>query len=184
MVDGIDKDMNTKQEKKENKVIKVISNILFIIFMLVMVFFIFITAQSRLTGMEPSILGHRIYIVESGSMLPALKIDSMLIVKEVPPNEIQIGDIVSYYTKNTDAKVTHRVVDIQNDGNTFITRGDANNTDDPNPLEKDRLIGKVIFSIPFIGMIFRLLSQPIAIALLVIMGIAWILIPKLIRKKE
>lgn len=184
MLKGIDRDMNTKQEKKENKVIKVISNTLFIIFMLVMIFFISITAQSRLTGSEPSILGHRIYIVESGSMLPALKIDSMLIVKEVAPNEIQIGDIVSYYTNNTDTRVTHRVVDIQDNGNTFITRGDANNADDPNPLDKERLIGKVIFPIPFVGMIFRTLSKPISIVVLIIVGIGWILIPMLMMKKN
>lgn len=174
MVDGV---------KKENKTIRITSNFLFIVFILLISFFIIATAQSRLTGKEPSILGHRLYIVESGSMLPTLKVNSMIVVKEIAPEEIQIGDMVSYYGENTKTRVTHRVVDIKDKGNTFITRGDANNVNDSNPLEKDRVIGKVIFSIPFLGFIFELLSKPVTIFLLAIMGIAWIVIPKLIKSK-
>lgn len=184
MVDGINKDTNKSQGKKENKVIKVISNFLFIVFMITITFFIFITAQSRLTGSEPSILRHRIYIVESGSMLPTLKIDSMLIVRELPADKIGIGDIVSYYGEGVDVRITHRVVDIKDNGNTFITRGDANNINDPNILEKDRLIGKVVFSIPFVGKIFKTLSNPISIIILIIIGMAWILIPMLVKNRN
>ena len=182
MVDGINKDQ--RQQNKENKVIKFISNLLFIIFMITITFFIFITAQSRLTGAEPSILGRRIYIVESGSMLPTLKVNSMLIVKELPADKIEVGDMVSYYGNTEDVRITHRVVDIQDNGNSFITRGDANNTNDPNLLVKEKVIGKVIFSIPFVGLIFKVLSNPIAIVVLIIIGIAWILLPMFIKKRN
>ena len=182
MVEGVEKTDVTKKEK--NIILSIISNILFVIFMIVILFFIFITAQSRLTGAEPSLLGHRLYIVESGSMLPALRINSMIIAKELPASQIEVGDILSFYGKNADVRITHRVVEIQDNGESFITRGDANNTNDPNPVTKDRVIGKVIFSIPLIGLIFKALSNPIAIVIIVLIGIAWILIPKLIRKKE
>lgn len=184
MVDGIKEDIDKKPERSQNKAIKFISNLLFIVFMMIMAFLIFITAQSRFTGQEPSLLGHRLYIVESGSMLPALKINSMLIAKELPSNEIKIGDILTFSGKNADVKITHRVVKIENNGESFITRGDANNTDDPNPVTKDRVIGKVIFSIPFIGLIFKILENPIAIGILVILGVAWIFIPHILKKKE
>lgn len=182
MAEGVEKTNVNKKEK--NKALAIVSNILFTIFMIVILFFIFITAQSRLTGVEPSILGHRLYIVESGSMLPALRINSMIIAKELPASEIEVGDILSFYGKNADVRITHRVVEIQNDGEAFITRGDANNTNDPNPVTKDRVIGKIVFSIPLIGLIFKALSNPIAIAIIVLIGIAWILIPKLIKKEE
>ena len=69
-------------EKRENKTLKIISNILFAIFMLVMVFLIFITAQSRFTGMEPSLFGNRLYVVDSGSMEPTMPVNSIIIVNE------------------------------------------------------------------------------------------------------
>ena len=86
--------------------------------------------------MEPSILGHRLYIVESGSMEPAIKMGSMIGVKEIEASEIEVGYIASFYTKNKESKVTHRVVDIKASGEEIITRGDANNIDDPNPLKQ------------------------------------------------
>lgn len=126
MVEGVEKTNVNKKEK--NKVLAIVSNILFTISMIVILFFIFITAQSRLTGVEPSILGHRLYIVESGSILPALRINSMIIAKELPASEIEVGDILSFYGKNANVRITHRVVEIQNGGEAFITRGDENNT--------------------------------------------------------
>ena len=184
MVDGIKEDIDKKPEKTQNRTIKLISNLLFIVFMMIMVFLIFITAQSRFTGQEPSLLGHRLYIVESGSMLPALKINSMIIAKELPASEIEMGDILTFYGKNADVKITHRVVEIQNNGESFITRGDANNANDPNPVTKDRVIGKVVFAIPLIGLIFKALANQIAIGILVILAIAWIFIPHILKKKE
>lgn len=180
MVDRAEKDGKTGT--KQNKIFQLISNILFVAFMVVILFFIFITAQSRLTGMEPSILGHRLYIVESGSMEPAIKMGSMIGVKEIEASEIEIGDTVSFYTQNKEAKVTHRIVDIKAGGDEIITRGDANNMDDPNPRSKNEVIGKVVFSIPFIGFIFHYLSKPISIVLIIILGAAWLLIPKILGK--
>lgn len=182
MVEGAEKTNINK--KQENKVLKIISNILFVIFMMIIIFFIFATAQSKLTGQEPSILGHRLYIVESGSMEPAIKMGSMVIVKELPASEIKIGDAAIFYTEDREAKVTHRVVDIEGNGESFITRGDANNMDDPNPRGKSEVIGKVLFPIPFMGFIFYYLSKPIAILVILILGGAWLLIPKILSKIE
>lgn len=171
-----------KNIKEENKIFKTLGNIIFIIFMGLMAIMIFMVGQSRLTGREPSILGHRIYIVDSGSMVPTLPIDSMIIVKETLPGEIEKNDIVTYYSGNTDSRVTHRVVEVKEGGQGFVTRGDANNTEDSSILQGDRIIGKLVYSIPYIGKIFRELSGKIGIALVVILGAMWIIGPKLVRK--
>jgi signal peptidase I len=174
----------TIKSKKQNKKLKILENIGFTVFMVFMAVLIFITAQSRFTGREPSLFGHRLYIVESGSMSPTIKVDSMIIVKELPPQEIKNRDVITYHSKNNITRVTHRVVGIENNGEYFITRGDANDADDPIPLEGSRLIGKVSYSIPFIGKIFRVLSSKIGIALIITMGIVWMVIPKLLQKKD
>lgn len=180
MVEGNIKQNN--QEKNKNKVLKLIGNIAFTIFMIIMFIFIFITAQARLTGMEPALLGHRIYIVDSGSMVPTIPVDSMLIVKEISPEQIEKNDIVTYYAGNTDTRVTHRVVEIVEDGKQFITKGDANNTEDARILQGDRVIGKLAFSIPYIGTLFRVLSSKAGIIILITLGALFIILPKLIKK--
>lgn len=169
------------KEIKENKILKLIGNIGFAVFMIIMSILIFITAQSRLTGMEPTLLGHRIYIVDSGSMAPTLPVDSMIIVKEVLPNEIKKGDIVTYYGSSGATRITHRIVEVKKDGQEFITRGDANNTEDPSVLKGNRLIGKLAFSIPYIGKVFRMLNGKLGITFLIILGSLWIIVPLIVK---
>lgn len=179
--------MNKRDEQEDNgikKLIKIMENILFAMFMIVMVGLIFITAQSRLTGQEPALLSHRIYIVDSGSMSPTIKVGSMIIVKEMEPQEIKEGDIITYYGSTNSVKVTHRVVEVQQQGQSFITRGDANETNDPMPLEAQKVIGKVVFTIPFIGVMFSFISTGQGIATLLILGAAWILVPKLLHRQR
>lgn len=173
---------NSTNNKKENKVLKVVSNILFVIFMLIMAFLIFITAQSRFTGQEPSLFGHRFYIVDTGSMVPTLPVDSMIIVREIDAtSNIEKGDIVTYYAGNGNTRVTHRVAQVVEDEK-FITRGDANNTDDPNILDRDRIIGKLVLTIPYLGTVFRTLSSKIGIAILITLGLMWIIAPIVIKR--
>lgn len=161
----------------KNKKIKLLENIMFTVLMVIIVFFIIITAQARIIGREPSIFGHRIYIVETGSMLPELKIDSMIIVRELGPEKINIGDIITYYGHSGENKITHRVVAIENNGEYFITRGDANNVDDPLPVTEENLIGKVSFHIPYVGLLFKFITNKVILAIIISITIFSIIIP-------
>lgn len=166
------------------KLMKILINVLFTLYMIIMAGLILITAQSRFTGREPSLLNHRIYIVDSGSMSPTILKDSMIIVKELEAQDIKEGDIITYYGFQSSVKVTHRVVEVHEQGKSFITKGDANETNDPLPLEGERVIGKVVFVIPFIGTLFRFLSSIHGIISLAILGAAWIVIPKIFSSNQ
>lgn len=170
--------------KKASRILKGIENTLFTLFMIVMVGLILITAQSRFTGKEPSLLGHKLYIVNSGSMSPTIWEHSMIIVKELEPQEVMVQDIITYYGATDSDRVTHRVMEVENKGESFITRGDANETDDPMPLDGEKLIGKVVFTIPLIGLVFRFLSTIQGIGLLVVLAAIWIVVPKLLSKRS
>lgn len=173
---------DAKESKKLNKIVKILSNVGFSIFMIIMVILILITAQAKITSKEPGLFGHRLYIVDSGSMSPTIKEDSMIIVKELEFVGIQERDIVTYYGHGG-SRVTHRVMKVENNGKSFTTRGDANNSNDPLPLEGEKIIGKVVFIIPFIGNVFRILSTKLGIALLITISITWIALPKLLGNK-
>ena len=63
-------------------------------------------------------------------------------------NDLKDGDILVYKTK--DHIISHRIIDII-DLN-FVTKGDANNTFDPNLVNENQVLGKgTNWSIPYIG---------------------------------
>lgn len=165
------------KEKKDMKWLKVLSNLMFTLGMIIIIALIIIAAQSRVKGIEPRLLGHRAYIVDSGSMSPTINTDSMIIIKELKADEVKIKDVIIYYGHNKQSRVTHRVIGIENNGEFFITQGDANNSPDPMPLDGQKLIGKVVFKIPMIGKLFRFLNTKIGIIALIVLSVLWMSVP-------
>ncbi|MEF8880882.1 MAG: signal peptidase I [Candidatus Nanohaloarchaea archaeon] len=92
--------------------------------------------------------------VNSGSMEPAIHTGSVIYIHSVSDySSLSKGDIITF--QDGDYLTTHRIHDVQGNGETytFITKGDANEDPDPNPIEEDRIVGKTIFSIPYLGYI-------------------------------
>ena len=88
-----------------------------------------------------------LYIVRSGSMEPAIAVGDMVLAGPVGTGGIKPGVIISYEAgKNL---ITHRVLSF--DGNTLITKGDANKEQDPNPVRLSQVQSRYIFRIPFAG---------------------------------
>lgn len=107
------------------------------------------------------ILGIQPILVGSGSMSPTIKVGDVVLIKQAQPESIVVGDVIRYNRQGLD--VIHRVVAIQEgpNGPIFITRGDANNTDDA-PVEASALKGKVLGTIPKVGWIAIGLRQGIS----------------------
>ncbi|HPT77950.1 MAG TPA: signal peptidase I [Candidatus Atribacteria bacterium] len=121
----------------------------FTVVTVVMLFFILMASKS---DAAPVILGHRAYIVRSGSMSPSINVGSLILVRNVKPEAIAVNDIITYMREGGSSATTHRVVGIENDGGLkFITKGDANIINDPVPVESSALLGKVVLSVPYLG---------------------------------
>ena len=88
--------------------------------------------------------------IETGSMTPSIKIgDAVVVNKLCNRDELKEGDIVAY--ENDDhIIVVHRIYKINKD-ETFITKGDYNNSADSKYVTKEQIRGKVMFKIPFIA---------------------------------
>lgn len=99
--------------------------------------------------------GFQSYYVLSGSMEPRIKTGSIVIVNTNADN-FQTGDIVCYQISDT--RVTHRIQSVINE-NSFITKGDANETPDFYPVNRDMIIGKAVFCIPYLGFFFQTISD-------------------------
>ncbi len=133
---------------------------------------LFFLVQSKVSGRAPSVGGYQMYIVMSGSMSPAVKTGSIVIVKPMDPEEIKLRDIITFRGEIEGENITtHRVVEIDNNAEiSFKTKGDANEVEDPMPVSGNQLIGRVVYSIPHVGYAFYFArSRNGVIALLVIL---------------
>ena len=101
----------------------------------------------------PLVLSGRAAVVLSGSMEPAMPIGALAITVPTSPEEIEVGDIITYSPYwDPEVTVSHRVVEILPDSMiTFRTKGDAAEDEDPWVVPGPEVKGKVVFNIPYVG---------------------------------
>lgn len=105
----------------------------------------------------PSVFGCSVVTVMSGSMEPAFSPGDMLIIRR--QEQYQVGDIVTYESEGS--FITHRLV--ERDGDTWVTKGDANNAPDGMPLREENLYGSVWLVIPKLGNAAIFLKSPLGV---------------------
>lgn len=134
------------------KFLRYLKDILFVFIVLGMC--VVIVAVSK--GYHPKIAGYQLLRVLTYSMSPAIEENSLIIIREVPQEEIKVGDIITFVSDDPDLMGfynTHRVNSIEVDENTgemrYITKGDMNTYIDAYPVTYDKIAGKYCFSIPF-----------------------------------
>lgn len=125
----------------------------------------------------PRVFGYHIYTVVTGSMEPAIPTGSLVYIKGIPPQEVEEKDVIAFYgAMDGTSIITHRVVSNSEIMNEFITKGDANETKDMNPIPYDNYIGKVMLSVPYVGGIAQTFTSTYGkIAAAGIIGLAVIL---------
>jgi signal peptidase len=114
--------------------------------------------------------GWHLDIVYGGSMEPAIKTGSLVVIKPVQPQDVEVDDIITYRSAAESGMVTtHRVIEVMhNDGSpVFRTKGDANEDPDINPVAADELVGKLAFDIPYLGYLAPLLRTRLGMILLI-----------------
>jgi len=117
-------------------------------------------------------------VVVSGSMRPALDIGDIVLVDARKPFNVSIGDVIAFRFENM--IVVHRVINVTGGG--FRTKGDANPDPDPFVVDSSSVVGKVVGSIPKIGLATLALQQGLAIfkispaALSVVLPVAIVLL--------
>ncbi len=125
----------------------------------------------------PGIFNFHMYHVLSGSMEPAVRVGSLIYVREGAPEDIEDEDIIAFYgwsdSEEEGGIITHRVMQNNVVSGTFKTKGDANNSEDPMPVPYANYIGKVTFIIPYMGKIMTIMTSfygKIAAASVIILG--------------
>ena len=145
--------------KKASKIIGYILNILIVLVIIVIILAIYYFVQIKVLNKPyANIFGYTFFEVATGSMEPTIHVGDVIIVKIT--NDIEENDII--VCKENNSFITHRLLEIQD--NKLITKGDANNTED-NPIEESDVLGKVVNTIPHIGIWRKAILSPEVIGL-------------------
>lgn len=124
----------------------------------------------------------KVLTVLSGSMEPAIKTGSVVVVK--PVDNYKIEDVITFSNPGKPGEtITHRIYDMKvTEGRIFyITKGDANNAPDQREIPEREVLGKVLFSIPYLGYAVDFAQKPLGFALIILIP-AVIIIGDEIRK--
>lgn len=110
------------------------------------------------------VIGLRPFVVLSGSMRPTYEVGSLVYVKSVDYRELKVGDPITYMISQ-DTVVTHRIIEVlvdEEDPNTirYFTKGDANEAPDGSSVHYKNIIGKPVFSIPYLGYVSNYIQNP------------------------
>jgi signal peptidase len=131
-------------KKKKISIWQIISYVLYGIVILFALF--------ALSSKLPIPGNYKLFTVMSGSMEPTIKTGSLVVVK--PAKEYKVNDIITFKNQSDPkSTTTHRLIETKTmDNSTYgITKGDANNGPDAEKVYQDMIIGKVRFSIPYLG---------------------------------
>lgn len=133
------------------------------------------------------LVGFRVFNVISGSMEPTYSVGDLLYVKPVEPDDVRVGDPITFVLNENLVVATHRVVDIDEENQFFITKGDANANADASPVHFNNLIGVPKFHIPLLGYVSDYVQHPpgtyVTIAFCIVL-LAAVFLPDLLFQDE
>ncbi len=161
------------------KVKKIWDTVTTTLVILVVIFAVFLMG-SRLVGLQ-------VFNVISGSMEPTYSVGDLLYVKTVDPDSVKVGDPITFVLNEDLVVATHRVVAVDSVNRQFITKGDANETEDANPVHFNNLVGVPVFAIPLLGYVSAYIQNPPGMYVAITLGVillAAVFLPDMLTKKK
>ncbi len=150
--------------KKALHIIKNIFTWLVVVLAVCMMIFTIVSVNT-FDRSDRSIFGYKAFIVLSDSMSKTdFDAGDLILSKEVDPSTLQVGDIISYQSTNTENYgeiVTHKIRELTKDaeGNPgFITYGTTTDTNDENIVTYSFVLGKYQIRLPGVGKFFQFLK--------------------------
>jgi len=180
------------ETKKTSNVLSIIGIVLCIFFGFILVCNTIIIAKGTISPERPpNILGTTPMVVLSGSMSgdaeDHIEAGDLIFTKTVDPDTLEKGDIIAFMEKDSMIVTTHRIVDTikTSDGEVeFVTKGDANNTNDQSTVSKEDVVGVYTHRIPKLGDFAMFLQEPLGMILFIGGPILAFILYDYIRRKK
>ena len=163
-------------KSKLKKLGSVLITLLVILEVFVIVFIVF----SKISGNVPSAFGYQMYVVVSPSMEPQIEVGDVIISKEYDGGELAVGDVVTYLGREGDMSgkmITHEIVRI--DGDEIITKGLANNSEDPS-ITRDDVYSVMLYNTVVISAVYGVMTSTVGFICLVILPLLLMIVSEIV----
>ena len=176
------KTKNSVNKSKAKKAFTIISWVLSVLLFVIVLIIIILLS-----------IGYKPAVVLTPSMTPTIMPGDMVVYKKVDVTTIKEEDIITFWSSNDSKEndgvsVTHRVVDIIDDGDgtiSFQTKGDNNDSVDSKLVPQELVIGKVVFVVPWFGRLFLFVKNNLFVIIFSIISIILIYyLVKMFRNKD
>ena len=166
-----------KENKPKSKVRKVLDIVGYIIFGLVFVLVVVVFAQN-VSGGQPNFFGYCYYYIQTGSMdgdkkdsFPAKTVIISKLIDEEDCYKLTTGDIITFTPTDPNLPTyittkTHRIVSIDYENETIVTRGDANEAND-SPIPFINVHSKFVKKSPLMTFFYKLISSYLGFLVLI-----------------
>lgn len=151
---------------KAKKALKITGNVLTVAVAILAVIMTVLTVFSMVFNRDgtASVFGVQAYVVQSDSMTPEFAAGDVIFSKEVNPEELVAGDIITFISRDSASygqTITHciREVTTHNGELAFITYGIATGVDDGTPAVASDVLGRYTFRIAGLGSFFEFLKS-------------------------
>ena len=154
------------------KILNIIYNIVAITIILVFLF----TAGVAVSGTK-------VFAVATPSMEAEIPEGSLVFVRE--SEEYTEGDVITAkLLGDNDNTFTHRIVSVDTENDLVYTKGDSNLSPDRLPTAMSDIIGKVVFSVPYLGLLALNFNSTTVILVLAAVLLVLMLVRFVLHKKS
>lgn len=174
---------NTKKRKLPiGRIFALIGRVLLTLVIVLLVFVAAVLAYDRYIRKSkiPSFFGKSVLIVASPSMSGSIETGDLIIIEK--QDSYRTGDIITYFPAGDNTSVTHRIIRIE--GEKYIVKGDANLSEDPDPVYISQIEGKVTKRVRKLGILIEWMRSWQGIAFIVAVGAVVIAIAAVGRKSD
>ncbi|MDO5689345.1 MAG: hypothetical protein Q4G61_03780 [Tissierellia bacterium] len=159
-----------------------LGNLIFLAFVLVMTTVVIINAISFVRNEEPSFMGYKMYIIGEDSMSPTIQRNDAIIVKAIPPEQLQVGDLITYESKSSNAVITGWITRIL-DNERYEIKKKMNN-EQAVIIDAVAVTGIATYRVANMGDFVEFISHPFGIGLVILVGIFIYLIMWLVNRRR
>lgn len=173
---NLEEEILVVEESKGKRILNAIVNALLVVAIALAAMCTYVSFVSTSGNGVPSLLGIRVFSIQTESMYPTLLPGDLIFdtaVKE--PEELKTGDIITYWTVINGERVlnTHRVHEVYDGGGylIFATKGDNNTIADPLTVHESEVVGKYAFRVNGLGKVFDYLQTSTGFLIVIVIPV-------------
>lgn len=147
----------------DSKVVRIVSTLMQWLIGIILVILVCLTLFQSISK-QGDFLGYRVYIVGSESMVPLYYVGDTLLVKEMPIENIEVGDSITYMGKYESLDgliITHQLKNKELDSNgdyVLHVKGIANDVEDPT-IKENQVLGKVVYKFLLLSFLGKIITN-------------------------